>query len=193
MLQKAELGWHAFEERMPTRLRVELEKENRTTEGRSERVIEVLGRLCDQDESVEAAYLCHPAVQLITKTPKEGNLCGYRNIQMVISYIASAKVQESPQFANGVPSVLRLQDLIEDAWDKGVNREGRFETGGIRGTRKYIGTPEVCGRTPTMLSALHNAKLQQCQGNRIEALLFFPNFPPRLPCHVSVAKQSPGF
>jgi hypothetical protein len=63
---------------MPTRLRVEHEKENRTMEGRSERVIEVLGRLCDQDESVEAAYLCHPAVQLITKTPKEGNLCGYR-------------------------------------------------------------------------------------------------------------------
>ena len=127
-------------------MRVALEKENRTTEGRPERVIEVLGRLCEQDASVEAAYLCHPAVQLITKTPKEGNLCGYRNIQMMISYIASAEVQGSRHFANGVPSVLRLQELIEDAWDKGVNSDGRVETGGIRGTRKYIGTPEVCSR-----------------------------------------------
>ncbi len=33
--------------------------------------------------------------------------------------------------------------MIESAWDKGINDTGRIETGGIRGTRKYIGTPEV--------------------------------------------------
>lgn len=131
---------------MPTSLRVKLETDNRTMKGRSERIIDVLSKLCDQDESVETAYLCHPAVQLISKSRKEGNLCGYRNIQMMISYITSSNVQDSQQFADGVPSVLRLQDLIEDAWDKGVNSEGRFETGGIRGTRKYIGTPEVCSK-----------------------------------------------
>jgi hypothetical protein len=131
---------------MPTRLRVELENENAARKGRSDRIVEILSRLCDQDESVEAAYLCYPAVQLITKIQKEGNLCGYRNIQMMISYIAGAKAQRFQQFADGVPSVLRLQDLIEDAWDKGINTEGRLETGGIRGTRKYIGTPEVCSK-----------------------------------------------
>ena len=33
--------------------------------------------------------------------------------------------------------------MIESAWDKGINDTGRVETGGIRGTRKYIGTPEA--------------------------------------------------
>ncbi|KAK4984079.1 hypothetical protein LTR50_006821 [Elasticomyces elasticus] len=33
--------------------------------------------------------------------------------------------------------------MIEQAWDLGYNKFGRDQTGGIRGTRKYIGTPEV--------------------------------------------------
>ena len=33
--------------------------------------------------------------------------------------------------------------MIERAWDMGFNVNGRIETGGICGTRKYIGTPEV--------------------------------------------------
>ncbi|KAL8976058.1 MAG: hypothetical protein Q9177_006925, partial [Variospora cf. flavescens] len=36
-----------------------------------------------------------------------------------------------------------LQELIESAWDRGINAVGKVETGGIRGTRKYIGTPET--------------------------------------------------
>lgn len=34
--------------------------------------------------------------------------------------------------------------MIEHAWDLGYNDSGREETGGIKGSRKYIGTPEVC-------------------------------------------------
>lgn len=41
------------------------------------------------------------------------------------------------------PSVLELQDMIERAWDMGFNSHGRIVTGGIRGTRKHIGTSEV--------------------------------------------------
>ncbi|EEP79190.1 predicted protein [Uncinocarpus reesii 1704] len=33
--------------------------------------------------------------------------------------------------------------MIERAWDLGINSNGRAETGGIRGTRKYIGTSEA--------------------------------------------------
>ncbi|PHH75930.1 hypothetical protein CDD83_4344 [Cordyceps sp. RAO-2017] len=36
-----------------------------------------------------------------------------------------------------------LFELIELAWDKGFNPHCRLETGGIRGTRKFIGTPEA--------------------------------------------------
>lgn len=48
--------------------------------------------------------------------------------------------------------------MIEDAWDAGINLEGRIETGGIRGTRKYIGTPEVRYRyKPRKLSKTNNS------------------------------------
>jgi zinc finger-containing ubiquitin peptidase 1 len=129
---------------MPTRLRMHLENDDRTGKSEAAGIIEVLGRLCDQDTSVETAYLCHPVVQRISKTRQEGNLCGYRNIQMMISYLIGAEAQGSRRFSHKLPSVLGLQDLIEEAWDKGINSEGRVETGGIRGTRKYIGTAEVC-------------------------------------------------
>ena len=128
---------------MPTRIRMQLERGSTKNEEGSIGIIEILARLCDQDRSVEAVYLCNPAVRRISKTKKEGNLCGYRNLQMIISYIISAEVQGSEHFPNGLPSVLDLQDLIEEAWDKGVNSQSRVETGGLKGTRKYIGTPEV--------------------------------------------------
>lgn len=128
---------------MPSLLRVRLENDSAIQMTKTARVIKTLGRLCDQDTSVEAAYLCHPAVQPITKSKDEGNLCGYRNIQMMMSYVIGAEVQGYEHFCNGLPSILELQDMIEVAWDKGINSEGRVETGGIRGTRKYIGTPEV--------------------------------------------------
>ena len=47
------------------------------------------------------------------------------------------------QFKNKLPSIFQIQDMIESAWDAGIHVQGRAETGGIRGTRKYIGTPEV--------------------------------------------------
>ena len=128
---------------MPTRIRMQLERGSTKNEKGSTGIIKILARLCDQDRSVEAVYLCNPAVQRINKTNKEGNLCGYRNIQMIITYIIGAGAQGSEHFPNGLPSVLDLQDLIEEAWDKGINSQGRVETGGLKGTRKYIGTPEV--------------------------------------------------
>ncbi|KAF9882965.1 hypothetical protein FE257_004369 [Aspergillus nanangensis] len=45
-------------------------------------------------------------------------------------------------FSDSMPTILQLQSMIENAWDMGFNSIGRLETGGIRGTRKYIGTPE---------------------------------------------------
>ena len=142
-VQKAELGPNAFEEHMPARLRMQLEGGSTRNKERPTALIEILGRLCDLDQSVETVYLCHPAVRRLSKTSNEGNLCGYRNIQMMISYIIGAPAPGSEHFPNGLPSVLDLQDFIEQAWDKGINSEGRVETGGVRGTRKYIGTPEV--------------------------------------------------
>lgn len=62
---------------------------------------------------------------------------------MKLSYIQAARAQGHEYFPGRVPSILDLQELIESAWDRGINAAGKTETGGIRGTRKYIGTPEV--------------------------------------------------
>ena len=106
-------------------------------------ILPVLAHLCEQDPALSKVFLCHPGVKHVVKMSREGGFCGYRNIQMIISFIQATMVPGSEHFPGRIPSILRLQDLIEEAWDKGINSAGRIETGGIRGTRKYIGTPEV--------------------------------------------------
>ncbi len=108
--------------------------------------VSVLAQLCEEDRTVSKAYLCHPDVRHVIKMNKEGGFCGYRNIQMMVSFVQDAKSQGFHHFPGRLPSVLELQDAIEWAWDKGINATGRVETGGIKGTRKYIGTPEVRSR-----------------------------------------------
>lgn len=114
-----------------------------TVENEASHVIPVLAKLCEQDASVQRAFLCSPEVCHIFKMPREGGFCGYRNIQMLISYIKKTKTPGHEHFQRGLPTILELQDMIENAWDMGFNSVGRIETGGVRGTRKYIGTPEV--------------------------------------------------
>ena len=158
--QKSELGPHADEDQMPESLRRLLEKGAKVTltnqighDGRLVRVetianetkgiMPILRQLCEQDQSISTAYLCHPAVTYVSKMAKEGGFCGYRNIQMQIAYLQDSKSKGHELFPGRLPSILDIQDKIEQAWDAGFYEQGRVETGGIRGTRKFIGTPEV--------------------------------------------------
>lgn len=118
-------------------------QKHETVENEAKDIIPVLGRLCEHDTSVQRAFLCSPEVRQISKIPREGGFCGYRNIQMLVSYIIASRSPGYECFGESLPTILQLQDMIENAWDKGYNSVGRLETGGIRGTRKYIGTPEV--------------------------------------------------
>ncbi|EFE32360.1 uncharacterized protein ARB_00883 [Trichophyton benhamiae CBS 112371] len=155
-----ELGPYAREPKMPSWLRKVLEdgpaitRENKifpdgtihkveTVSNETSNLIPFIARLCQQDSSVEQAYLCSANVRHIFKMPKEGGFCGYRNIQMLVSYIQDSNSTGCEHFPGRTPSILRLQDMIEQAWDNGFNTHGRTETGGIKGTRKYIGTSEV--------------------------------------------------
>ncbi|KAF1915320.1 peptidase family C78-domain-containing protein [Ampelomyces quisqualis] len=159
-LGKSELGPYAWEERMPRWLFDQIAAGPKITVvnriGRDGRLIKqeqvqnetpgiipILAQLSALDRSVREAYYCHPSTLHIGKTPREGGFCGYRNIQMLLSYIQGAKAQGHEEFPGRTPGILNLQDLIENAWDKSINPIGRIQTGGIRGTRKYIGTPEA--------------------------------------------------
>jgi hypothetical protein len=115
-----------------------------TAENESLHVIPVLMKLCRHDKEVERAFFCSSSVRHIFKMRREGGFCGYRNIQMLVSHIKDAQRPGHERFPGSrLPSILQLQDMIEQAWDLGFNSTGRIETGGIKGTRKYIGTPEV--------------------------------------------------
>lgn len=110
-------------------------------------ILPVLAQLFEQDHMVSKVYLCHPGVRHVAKTSGAAGFCGYQTTQMLISYIRGAKAQGYEHFSRAIPSVLEMQDWIEDAWDMGINVSGRVETGGVKGTRKWIGTPEVIGAT----------------------------------------------
>ncbi|KAI0998865.1 hypothetical protein K3495_g9331 [Podosphaera aphanis] len=157
---KSELGPHANEKQMPIWLAKLLRDEdgkvktiNKIQNGELNKVeicpnmmvgvIPVLAQLLDQDKSSEYAYLCHPSVMHVSKLRREGGFCGYRNIQMLCSYVNATELQGHESFNSRIPSIFEIQDYIETAWDIDINPQGRFETGGIRGTRKYIGTPEA--------------------------------------------------
>ncbi|XRM48969.1 hypothetical protein ABZX51_011866 [Aspergillus tubingensis] len=177
-LGRTELGPHAHEKQMPSWLRRMLERgsmsiftntiasdgtlrRREAVENETRDVIPVLARLCEQDKSVQRAFFCSPKVHQISKIPKEGGFCGYRNIQMLITFLKETQLPGHERFPTELPTIFQLQDMIEDAWDKGFNSVGRVETGGIRGTRKYIGTPEA--------QALFSSLGIQCEANSIGA------------------------
>jgi zinc finger-containing ubiquitin peptidase 1 len=113
---------------MPRRIAALINAEG--SQNKSTNVVPILASLLEEDPQVETAYLCDDETTQVYKLRGEGNhFCGYRNIQMML-------LQEQH-------SIPELQDMIERAWDKGCNPHSRIETGGIRDTRKHIGTSEV--------------------------------------------------
>lgn len=109
----------------------------------SKGIIPVLQQLIEQDPDTAYAYTCSPAVTHISKLKNEGSFCGYRNIQMLTSFVIADKFRGHEVFEGKVPTIFDIQDTIEDAWDVGIHSYNRISTGGIKGTRRYIGTPEV--------------------------------------------------
>ncbi|CAK4027616.1 Hypothetical predicted protein [Lecanosticta acicola] len=146
-LGKKELGPHAYEQQMPARVSRLLEAEDGKNNVLSH-VLPKLAELLHHDRELEVAYLCTDRVQQVSKLQHEGaHFCGYRNMQMLLSALDSSAGEDSwseqrvPK--SRFPVLLRLQDMIEQAWDSGYNPHGRVLTGGIRGTRKHVGTSEA--------------------------------------------------
>ncbi|KIW98473.1 uncharacterized protein Z519_00134 [Cladophialophora bantiana CBS 173.52] len=159
-LGRSELGPYAHEHQMPSWLRRMLEKGAKVTitnrigpdgtlvkvetiANETPNLVPVLSWLSHLDRTVERAFYCSPKVVHVCKMPREGGFCGYRNIQMLLSYLHNTDANGAEKFPGRLPSILKLQDMIENAWDRGFNSVGRAETGGIRFTRKFIGTPEA--------------------------------------------------
>jgi hypothetical protein len=160
--KNSDLGPYANEAQMPDWLRVQLERGGKAISvkkydpetGRlvnevqianeTPDLIHTIALLSEKDPDVSRTYLCDRSVKHVGKQiTKEGGFCGYRNIQMMISFIQANHPRGSHPFDGRIPTILKLQELIENGWAKGINSSARQETGGIYGTRKYIGTSEV--------------------------------------------------
>jgi hypothetical protein len=137
----------------PTRQRSRIGTDGRVT---TERVllnevhglVPTIARLCTVSSANQSAiYVCDSSVHHVHKGTNPGQFCGYRNIQMLVSYIRGTKAKGHGHFKAGLPGIFQIQDLIEAAWDRNPYSDGRQATGGIRNTRKWIGTPEVCATT----------------------------------------------
>lgn len=74
--------------------------------------------------------------------------CGYRNTQMILS-----SIREDPAFSDALfnnnnknmPSITKIQQMIENAWNSGFDLDGKTQLGGsLRNTAKWIGASDVC-------------------------------------------------
>ncbi|RMZ86196.1 hypothetical protein DV737_g192, partial [Chaetothyriales sp. CBS 132003] len=155
-LGKSELGPYANEERMPRRLHSMLANNvgvrheevvigrhsfsYPALENETSLLVPKLRRISRADPSVTYSVFCNPVVNHVRKLSQEGGFCGYRNIQMLITFL---RAQPGTAFEGRLPTIFELQDTIEAAWDQGIHAVGRIETGGIKNTRKYIGTSEA--------------------------------------------------
>lgn len=160
-LQIYQLGPHAYEEHMPKFLSNLLSSsEQAAAENMSPPTIPLLKSLSEADSLVREARFCTSSVKHISKSPAEGNhFCGYRNIQVQLTYIMESFPSVLKSMSS-VPSILMLQEMIENAWDLGINPNGRLQTGGIKDTRKHIGTQEACLISITSVTALINQQAQ---------------------------------
>jgi hypothetical protein len=212
--KKSDLGPYAHEDRMPDWLRLQLETGGKAitvrkidpATGRLMNVVQIahetpdliptIALLSERDPEIVRTYLCHPGTKHVGKQiSKEGGFCGYRNIQMLISHIQAAFPRGSHPFEGRIPTILKMQDLIEEGWAKGINSTARLETGGIKGTRKYIGTSEVCCspvRNPIVLADQKPRRKHSSPASASAPVPVPSSNPPTRPPHKRKRRSSPS-
>ncbi|XP_077382704.1 zinc finger-containing ubiquitin peptidase 1 isoform X2 [Festucalex cinctus] len=70
--------------------------------------------------------------------------CGYRNFQMLLSSLYRLDAFDASLPDKSVPSIPRLQSMIEDAWKLGLDPQGASHFNHkLQGTRAWIGATEI--------------------------------------------------
>ncbi|KAI8467703.1 MAG: peptidase family C78-domain-containing protein [Monoraphidium minutum] len=94
-----------------------------------------------------SAYLCGYAAHLSRAPMDSGWGCGYRNLQMLSSFLLARRPDVAAVLFGGcgwLPDIPSLQAWLEAAWADGFDPPGRAQLGGgVQGTPKWVGTPEV--------------------------------------------------
>ncbi|XP_053736812.1 zinc finger-containing ubiquitin peptidase 1 isoform X1 [Synchiropus splendidus] len=70
--------------------------------------------------------------------------CGYRNFQMLLSSLSRIDAYVAVAQGGSVPSIPRLQSMMEEAWKEGLDPQGASHFNHrLQGTRAWIGATEV--------------------------------------------------
>ncbi|XP_076467361.1 uncharacterized protein LOC143298355 isoform X2 [Babylonia areolata] len=119
-------------------------------------VVEKLQQFYDSrgcPRTVTRVHLCAATHHFSASYGDRGWGCGYRNLQMLLSSLMNDPTYLQVLF-NGrakIPSIQKLQQLMEAAWQKGFDPQGCQQLGGaLVNTRKWIGATEIVA----MLSSL---------------------------------------
>ncbi|XP_066289693.1 zinc finger-containing ubiquitin peptidase 1-like isoform X2 [Branchiostoma lanceolatum] len=95
---------------------------------------------------VRQAFLATSVDHFSSSWGDKGWGCGYRNIQMMLSSLFRDPAYRDVlvKTISFMPSIPKIQQMIEEAWSRGFDREGSEQLGGkLRNTRKWIGATEV--------------------------------------------------
>lgn len=103
--------------------------------------------------SVVNFHLCNSVEHFCASYGDKGWGCGYRNFQMLLSAMAANPTYCKLLFNSNksqIPSLPKIQRLIEAAWEKGFDKQGCEQLGGhVVDTTKWIGATEIAA---TLLS-----------------------------------------
>lgn len=95
---------------------------------------------------VVRAHLCTTVDHYAASYGDKGWGCGYRNFQMLLSSLVTEEMYCKILF-NGktmIPSIPKIQQLIEAAWERGFDKQGCEQLGGkVYNSTKWIGATEI--------------------------------------------------
>uniref|UniRef100_A0A336LS84 Zinc finger-containing ubiquitin peptidase 1 n=1 Tax=Culicoides sonorensis TaxID=179676 RepID=A0A336LS84_CULSO len=101
---------------------------------------------------VTKTYVCSGVDHYASSYGDKGWGCGYRNLQMLLSSLLQNTLYNEALYKawgnhgparTAMPSISRLQRMVEAAWAQGFDVQGRDQLGKLYNTRKWIGATEI--------------------------------------------------
>ncbi|XP_071955252.1 zinc finger-containing ubiquitin peptidase 1-like [Antedon mediterranea] len=110
-------------------------------------VVKLYQYYCKGVDGVPSVRLCADQTSHYGSSPGDkGWGCGYKNIQILMTAMCNDPRFKKSVFndSTNMPSISKIQHLIEKAWSEGYDPQGKEQLGGkLCNTRKWIGATEV--------------------------------------------------
>ena len=146
-------------------------------------IVQALQKYYASAKTISAYWLASPTDHYSAGKEDRGWGCGYRNLQMLLSNLVTQDEYNSVIFnrkwrlqilktlqiivvilisagKSVIPSISKLQSLIERAWKHGFDPQGAIQLNNrLSGTRTWIGATEIFAVLSSLRARLHNCYL----------------------------------